>query len=151
MKIVTISDNVQALLVDSGLFVTVQPSPQESEATEVVFDGYPSVSHYYNGTASDFATTTQNRRAITHTVEIFLVTPDSVDVEQEFRQAYEMTDKVLDIFDRSIDLSSPDLGLPRACDVLRPVPAEPMRVSTNHGDGLMVTINLVCEADISYR
>lgn len=149
MKIVNISDNVQALLEHSDLFATVLPAPQEGDT--VVFGGYPSVSHYYDGTASDFATSTQNRRAITHTVEIFLVTPDSVSIVQEFRQAYEMTDKVLDIFDKSINLSSSELNLKRACDILRPVPAKPMRVSTNHGDGLMVTIDLVCEADISYR
>lgn len=147
MNITGISTNVQALLEASDLFVDVLPAPQEGE--EVKFTGYPSVSHYYNGTASDFATNTQNRRAITHTVELFLLTPDTVSIEDQFAAAYTMTDQVLNIFDQSIDLHTDTL--PRACDILRPVPADMLRVTTNQGEGLMVTINLICEADISYR
>lgn len=151
MKILNISNNVQALLEHSDLFVEVEPAPQDEESTQVEFEGYPSVSHYFSGATSEIATTSQNRRALTHTIEVFVVSAKLVSRAEQLQKVYDITDKVMDIFDKSRDLSSAELNLPRACDLLRPAPAEPMRVSTNHGDGWMVTINLVCEADISNR
>ena len=149
MTIQGISDNVDALLKASDLFEDVEAAPQEGD--QMVFSGFPSVSHYYSGTDSDYSTNTQHRRSITYTVEAVIVSPDTVTPVQRFKDAYKLADDVIQLFDASRDLSSSELNLTRACDILQPVPGELMRVATNHGDGLMITITLVCTADVAHR
>lgn len=149
MTISGIKDNVQALLVASDYFVDVQPAPQKGD--EYSFSGYPSVSHYYADTQSDFATVSQNRRVIEYVVEIILVTDQETDVETEFAEAYDLIDNVMQLFDETIDLSSSSLSLSRACDIMRPAPGELLPAMTNKGEGLLMTIRLFCEADTRFR
>lgn len=150
MTINGIKTNVQALLVGSGLFSanSVQPAPQEGDS--VLFDSYPAVSHYYHATTSDFATVSQNRRVIEYYVEIYLVTSET-DSRVEFQKMYDLSDAVIQLFDNSRDLSSTSLGLTRACDIARPAGGEIMRVNTNDGVGLMMTIRLYCESDVAFN
>jgi hypothetical protein len=154
MNITNISTNVQAILESSDVFAVVDevkqviPAPQEGESIQ--FDGYPAAFHYYENTESNPATVSQNRRVINYTVQIVIVTPDTVTSTEEFATAYSTIDTLIQKFDESRDLSI-EGSLPRACDIMRPVPGELTRVSTNLGDGLMATIRLACEADIKFR
>lgn len=148
MTITNISTNVQTLLEDLDWLVTVLPHPPEKDDQ---FAGYPSVAHYYSSTENNYATVSQNRRVIEYIVELYLVTPMTTEPADEFSQMYNHADNLIQMFDESIDLSSTSLGLPKACDIMRPVPGSLERITTNEGTGLMMTIRLVCEADVNFR
>jgi len=151
MSITKIKDNVQALLTATDYFVTVLPAAPSQQAD---FAGYPSACHYYIDTASDYATVSQNRRVIEYIVEMYLVTPTTVTLSDQFAQAYKLLDDVIDMFDHTIDLSEglgTTLGLTRACEVMRPAPGTMTRVTINDGPGLMLEIRLFCEIDKSFR
>jgi hypothetical protein len=144
MTITGIKDNVQALLDNMGDFVTVLPCPPTETDN---FSGYPAASHYYENTDPQYATVSQNRRAIQYLVELYIV-PDKETTEATlFGEAYELIDKTIQMFDESRDLSNVGLSLPRACDMLRAAPSSLERISTAEGDGLMMTIRLTCEGD----
>lgn len=147
MTITEISRNVQALLVESGLFVDVIPAPQEGDT--LIFTGYPSAFHYYEYDEGNTATVSQNRDSINYTVQIVMHSDETVTKVQEFAEAYELIDESKQMFTKSRDLTT--LEYPRACDILRPVPGALSRVSTDLGDGLMATIRLTCEADVAFR
>lgn len=149
MTIKGIRDNVQALLTASDYFVSVIPAPQKGEAYN--FTGYPSVSHYYRDTQSDYATVSQNRRVIEYVIEMVLVVNKATDVVTEFDEAYTLVDDVIQLLDESIDLSSAALSLTRACDIMRPAPGELLPTQTNKGEGLVMTIRLFCEADVRFK
>jgi len=148
MNIATISTNVQAILDNLAWTNTVLPHPP---AKNTDFNGYPSIAHYYQNTDSNYATVTQNRRTIEYVVELYLVTNEATTVAQEFAEMYIHTDNLIQTLDESIDLSSTALGLARACDIMRPVPGELARITTNEGEGLMMTIRLLCTADVSFK
>lgn len=145
MNIATISSNVQALLTDTGYFVTVLPSPPESGND---FAGYPSASHYYENTSSQYATVSQNRRTIQYIVELYIV-PNKATPFQDLlpNEAYPLIDNVIQMFDVSRDLSSTSIPLARACDMLHAAPGELIRIEQKDGDGVMMTIRLTCEGD----
>jgi len=148
MTIQGIRTNVQALLESSELFTTVLPHPPKEDTN---FGGFPSSCHYYDNTDPQYATVTQNRRVIQYTVELYMIQPKNVTPETEYQEAYDLIDSVIQLFDESIDLSSQTIPLARACDLMRPAPGEMQRVTTPEGDGLMCTIRLFCEADVSFR
>lgn len=148
MTIQGIKTNVQVLLENTNEFVTVLPHPPSQEAD---FNGYPSAAHYYSDTENNYATVSQNRRVIEYVVELYLVTNEETSLATEFTEAYDLIDRIIQMFDESIDLSNSALGLARACDNVRPAPGELQRIDTKEGTGLMMTIRLFCEADISFR
>jgi len=148
MNIKGISDNVQALLnaMTDPDFVEVIPAPESSSQS---FTGYPSATHFYQSTDSSYATVTQNRRVIRYSVYIYLINNET-EVEQWTRMC-NIVDKVIQMFDESVDLSSSVLGLTKACDIMRPVPGEIGKFSLNKSSGLVGEINLFCEKDITFR
>lgn len=152
MNITNISNNVQAILSAMDKFVDVIASPPEEydEDQPLKFTGYPSAMHYYENTDSSPATVTQNRRVIFYTVQIVMVIPSNANLTpaQKMLKAYAIIDDVIQKFDESRDLSTDTL--PRACDIMRPVPGDLERISTTDGQGLMMTIRLACEADIAF-
>lgn len=154
MTITGISTNVQALLT------AMETSPGFSTFSTVLagaptklsdFVGYPAACHYYQDAESQYATVSQNRRVIEYVVELYLVTNSTTPVATELQQAYSLSDSVMDMFDKSIDLSSTTLSLTRACDIMRPTPSTLERIETKEGRGLMMTVKLYCEADITFR
>lgn len=161
MTITGIKDNVQALLealtwttADGEISLnTVLPHPPSQESD---FAGYPAAAHYYVDAEGNYATVSQNRRVLQYVVELYLVTNGETDIETELNEAYALTDAVMQMFDESIDLSE-GLGktltpaLTRACDIMRPVQGPLERVTTNTGEGLLMTIRLFCEADVRFR
>ena len=142
MTIVGISDAVQTIL--NGLtdpdFVDVIAAP-ESENSK--FSGYPSARHFYIGTESSYATVTQNRRVIQHTVFVYLLFVGKTEAEK-WRNATGTLDKVIQKFDESIDLNG-------ACDIMRPAPGQLSKIDTQAGEGLIAEINLFCESDMTFR
>lgn len=148
MTITGISTNVQALLDNMPELVTVLAAPPTSSSN---FAGYPSACHYYVNAESNYATVSQNRRVIEYVVELYVKTRNDTPTATELSRAYTLTDSVIQMFDESIDLSSVTLGLARACDIMRPTPANLERVQLGEGSGLMMTIRLFCEADVTFR
>ena len=151
MTITKIKENVQALLVATDYFVTVLPGAPEQESD---FAGYPSASHYYTTTDNAYATVSQNRRIIEYVIDMYIVAPAAVSLADEYSRAYTLIDNVIDMLDKTIDLSEGlgvTIGLTEACDIMRPAPGNLMRVTTGEGDGLMLSIRLFCESDVSFR
>lgn len=152
MNISGISTNVQTLLEGMNdpdpTFKTVLAAPPTQESD---FEGYPSASHYYTNAESNYATVSQNRRVIEYVVELYIVPNTDTPLATALTEAYALSDRVMDMFDHSIDLSSTDLGLSPACDIMRPTPGTLERIETNEGDGFMMTLRLYCEGDITYR
>jgi hypothetical protein len=140
MTIAGISTAVHTILEDSNKFVTVLDHAPEQEND---FEGYPSVSHYYQGTQADYATVSQNRRLVEYTIELYLVTNAS-DNSTQLSEMYTLADEVIDLFDKSIDIND-------ACDLMRPAPGQLYRRSTKEGMGYAFTIQLFCESDIAFR
>ena len=155
MTIKKISENVGVLLqnlknLDNITdFVTVLPAPPDKEAD---FAGYPSASHYYGNTQSDYATVSQNRRVIEYIVELYIIgNKNTVLSDLLQNEAYPLLDRVIQMFDQSVDLSNTGLGLTRACELMRPTPGTIERIETNEGKGWSMQISLFCEADITFR
>lgn len=147
MTVQQISTNVQKILEDSDLFVNVEAAPQEGDT--IHFEGYPSAFHYYSATQPQVSNITQHKRTINYTVQAVVVVPDGTSSVDEFKAAYSLVDSLIQLFDQSQNLKVADL--PRACDILSPTPGEMSRVDTNDGVGLLVTINLSCTADVTFR
>lgn len=155
MTIKKISQNIQSLLEslkgesNENVFVTVLSSPPESENS---FNGYPAASHYYVNTDPTYATVSQNRRIIEYLVEIYVVSDKATKMEDLLvDELYPLADRVIQMFDESIDLSNSSLGLTKACDIMRPAPADITRIATEEGDGWQINVRLFCEADITFR
>jgi len=154
MTINGIKTNVQSLLENSGYFATngtdfaVLPHAPKENTT---FIGFPAACHYYNSGQPDYATVTQNRRVYEYLVELYLQVDDTTTAADEAVQVNDLIDNIVNLFDESIDLSDSGLGLPPACDIMRPAAGELQKVETNDGTALMVTIHLFCEADITFR
>lgn len=148
MTITGLKTNIQALLdgMTDPNFVNVIAHPQDDESQ---FSGFPSVTHFYSNTISDYATVSQNRRVHQWSIYIYIVTPE--DQGDIYTRAYDIVDRVVQMFDESIDLADSDLSLAKACDILRPVPGELGKFSTEQGEGLIAEINLYCEADVAFR
>lgn len=161
MTVQGIANNVQAILEASNIFATVVPAPPEMTAygvdvngnplEKIVFNGYPSVAHYYNGHQNEYATVKDNRRIIPYVVDIVLVTPSTMNNINRHKAINKMADDITALFDSTYDLSSTALGLSKACDQLRPAGAELSRVMTSDGDGILLTFTLYCMADIQFR
>lgn len=141
MTISGISTQVQTILDGTNSFETVlSAAPEESND----FAGFPSAAHYYSNTDNTYATVSQNRRSVHYTVELYIVPPGTVTQATLFTQAYALIDSIIQTFDESNDLNA-------ETDFLRPVPGQLERIQTKDGDGLMMTINLICEKDVSFR
>ena len=147
MTITGVRNNVQALLEASDKFVAVLAH----EPAEGDINGYPSVAHYYVDAESNFATVSQNRRVLEYVVEIYMLTNAATSGDDEFKEAYALVDDVMQMFDESIDLSSPTIPLTRACDIMRPTPSTLQRINLPEGPGFVATIRLFCESDITFR
>jgi hypothetical protein len=148
MTIDNIADNVQTILenMSDPEFVDVLDHPQEENAQ---FNGYPSVSHFYERTESNYATVSQNRRVINYLIFVYVVTPE--DEGAILRRTYNIVDKIVQRFDETTDLSDSELNLSRACDIMRPVPGEMGKITTDKGTGYLAEIRLFCEADVTFR
>lgn len=149
MTIAGISANVDALLKSMTNFDSasvLNHAPDDNET----FGSYPAVAHYYTGTDPSYATVSQNRRVVDYIVEVYLIPDKATDGSTVFNDMYALVDDVLNKFDKSQDLSDSVTPLTRACDIMRPAPAQLERVETNEGVGLMCTIHLYCEADITF-
>ena len=148
MKITDISNNVQTLLsnIADPSLVTVLPYPQDETNN---FDGYPSATHFYTGTESDYATATQNKTIYKYSVFVYVFTNE--DQAGLYTRAYNLMEDIVQMFAESIDLSSTVLGLARACDFLRPALGEMGTFTTGQGTGIVGEINLFCSADKTYR
>lgn len=161
MEITKISDNVQALLESTDYFVSVIPGPPEGARVDEdgnliladnSFEGYPSASHYYVDTVGDYATVRQNRRVIQYIVELYIVPGNNTAFKDLLRtDSYPLIDNVMNLFDQSIALGNSDLDLTPACDILKPAPGRLDPVQTPEGKGVMMTITLYCEADVTFR
>lgn len=128
-----------AVQLDSeALFVDVLPHPPTDDQGND-FVGYPSVSHFYDGTQSDYATVTANRRDVIFSIYIYGIWQDKK-LAAQYALAHRYMDAVLDALDKSDDLGINQL-------MLRPVPGELRRVATDRGTGLMGHINLVASYD----
>lgn len=150
MTISGISSNIQLLLESTDKFKTVLPGPPTEDQN---FEGYPAACHYYVDADSDYATVSQNRRILQFVVELYIL-PTDVSTESEVLtdKVYPLIDEVMQLFDESIDLSSQELALARACDFLRPAPSRLIPVlSQDGGKGWQMTINLYCGADVTFR
>lgn len=148
MTIQGISDNVQALLVDTGKFVTVLDWEPEKTSD---FAGYPAASHYYVDTENDYATVSQNRRVIEYLVQIVLMGDEDTTPSDLKTQMYGLMDDIVQMFDETRDLSSSSPSLARACDIMRPAPGNLTKIVTNEGAGLLGEIRLYCEKDVTFR
>jgi len=153
MTVKNISNNVQALLSDmknasnTGLFVTVQPSPEKDNQ---IFAGFPSATHFYHDTENGYATVSQNRRVLEYHVYFYVISNEDEDVK--WTRTTDMMDAIVDMFDHSIDLSSAALSLPPACDIMRPAGGRITKTTgTAYGEGLVGEVILYCEADITFR
>lgn len=147
MTISDVSTNVQALLANMDNFVSVISHPPTEKSN---FDGYPAAAHYYTDTQSDYATVSQNRRVLDYVVELYLVSSSDTSDATEFTEMYTLIDDVLNMFDRSRDLSDSSLSLARACDIMKPTPGALNRIETDAGTGLMCTLHLYPEADVTF-
>lgn len=145
MTITGIRDNVQALLVNMGEFVDVIPHPEDDDHQ---FNGYPSVTHFYEESENNYATVSQNRRVNRYTVYIYVKPGDN---EDAYERGEELMDKVIQMFDESIDLSSTALNLGRACDIMRPSPGAMTKDQTSAGEQVICEITLYCESDMTFR
>lgn len=141
MTIVGISDAVQALLegMTDPNFVQVNAAP---ESKDNQFSGYPSVNHFYRDTENNFATVSQNRRVIQHSVFIYLLFTGKTE-DEKWRNAMGIVDKVIQKFDESSDLDN-------ACDIMRPAPGQMSKEQLSGGEGLVIEITLYCEADVTF-
>lgn len=148
MTISGVRDNVHALLQASDKFVTVLAHEPSEDSP---FAGYPSVAHYYVDAESNFATVSQNRRVLEYVIEIYMVTNAATSADNEFKEAYALLDSTMQMFDESIDLSSPTIPLARACDIMRPTPSTLSRINLPEGPGFVANIRLFCESDITFR
>lgn len=142
MTIIGVSGAVQTLL--NGLsdpdFVNVIPAPESEDSK---FTGYPSARHFYQGTEPSYATVTQNRRVIEHSVFIYLLYVGKTE-EEKWANATDKLDKVIQAFDESVDLNG-------ACDIMRPTPGRLSKVSVANGEALVAELTLYCEADLTFR
>jgi hypothetical protein len=103
------------------------------------FSAFPAVSYFYDGTESDYSTVTENRRDVVFALYIYCIWEAKALAEQ-YPAAYKVVDAVID----ALDMSN-DLGIDAV--MLRPVPGEMRRVSTDRGTGLMCHIRLVASYD----
>lgn len=148
MTIAGISSNVDALLTNMDSFVTVLAAPPSKDEK---FAGYPAASHYFLQAESDYATVSQNRRRYEYVVELYLVTNNDTPTSTELGEIYTLVEDTVQMFEESIDLSDSGLSLSPACDMLKVTPASLERITTPDGPGLMISIHLYCEADVSFR
>lgn len=152
MTIAGISSRVQTLLTNmknasnTGLFVTVQPSP---EADDQKFAGYPSATHFYLNTENDFATVSQNRRVYEYHVFFYVLSPDETE-SQLWTRACNIMDALVAMFDKTQDLSDASLNLTPGCDILRPAPGSIVKTGTPNGEGLVGEITLFCTTDVAF-
>ena len=138
-----ISTALQTLLptiqVDGeSLFVDVIPHPP-TDSQGNGFTGFPSAAHFYDGTDSDYSTVTENRRDVVFALWIYAIWQDKP-LPDQYALAHKYMDAVIDALDQSGDLGINQL-------MLRPVPGELRRVSTERGTGVMSYIRLVCSYD----
>lgn len=105
------------------------------------FSGFPAISYYYETTESDYATVTENRRDYNFAIYVYGIWQDKP-LPDQYAAMYKMVDAVLDTLDQSNDLGINEI-------MLRPVPGEFRRVSTDRGQGLMARIRLVCSTDVA--
>lgn len=130
---------LEAIQLDSeGLFVDVIPHPPTNDQGND-FAGFPSASHFYEGTDSDYATVDDNRRNIVFGIYIYAIWQEK-SLADQYALAHKYMDLVLDALDKSDDLGINDI-------MLRPAPGELRRVSIDRGTGLMGHIRLVAAYD----
>lgn len=120
------------------LFVDVIPHPPTDDQGND-FAGFPSASHFYDGSDADYATVQDNRRDYIFSLYIYAIWQDKPLADQ-YALAHKYMDAVVDRLDMSDDLGISQL-------MLRPVPGELRRVQTDRGTGLMGYIRLVCSYD----
>ena len=121
-----------------SLFVDVLPHPPTDDQGND-FAGFPSVTHFYDGTQSDYATVTENRRDVIFAIYVYGIWQDKPLADQ-YVLAHRYMDAIIDALDQSEDLGIDQL-------MLRPVPAELRRVATDRGTGIMGHIRLVASYD----
>lgn len=121
-----------------SLFADVIPHPPTDDQGND-FSGFPSASHFYDGTDSDYSTVTENRRDVVFAIYIYAIWQDKPLADQ-YSLAHKYMDLVLDALDQSEDLGISNL-------ILRPVPGELRRVATDRGTGLMSYVRLVASYD----
>lgn len=103
------------------------------------FAGFPAISYFYDGTDSDYATVTANRRDVIFAIFIYGIW-ENKPVAEQYPAMYTIVDAVLDALDKSDDLGISSV-------MLRPVPGEMRRVATDRGSGLMCHIRMVASYD----
>lgn len=119
-----------------AMFVDVLPQPPDSADD---FTGFPSAAFYYSGTDSDYATVSENRRDYMFDIYLYGIYENKT-LRAQYQLMYKQIDKVIDALDNSGDLSINDI-------MVRPAPAEVVRITSERGDGLRGHIRLRCSTD----
>jgi hypothetical protein len=151
MRINRISQAVQKKLEDLQIniedtdydaFVDVLNHPQDESTA---FSGYPSATHFYRETSSNYSTVSENRRRITYDIFVYLQSPNKT-LQQLYQEAYLLIDAVQDEFDKTEDLIfEGDV----VADFVTPVPGSLGREDVSQGVILIANIRLELNGDVA--
>lgn len=119
-----------------AMFATVLPQPPDSVDD---FSGFPAASFYYLNTDSDYSTVQDNRRDYYFEVYLYGIY-ESKTLREQYQTMYKQVDAVINALDQSNDLGINNL-------MVRPAPAEVVRITSERGDGLRGHIRLKCSED----
>lgn len=119
-----------------AMFVDVLPQPPDSADD---FSGFPSCAYFYQNTDSDYSTVSENRRDYFFEIYLYGIYADK-SLRDQYTLMYKQVDKVIDALDKSDDLGINDI-------MLRPVPAEIVRITSERGDGLRGHVRIKCSTD----
>ena len=126
---------------DYDVFVDVLDYPQDSSDA---FSGYPSCTHFYRETQSDYSTVTENRRTINYDIFFYVRSPNKT-LQQLYQEAYLITDAILNDFDKTSDLL---LDGDVVADFVIPVPGILAREDTTDGLTLIGSVGLQLMGDV---
>jgi hypothetical protein len=119
-----------------AMFVDVLPQPPDSADD---FAGFPSCAYFYQNTDSDYSTVSENRRDYFFEIYLYGIYSTKT-LRQQYVLMYKQIDKVIDALDKSNDLNINDI-------MVRPTPAEIVRITSERGDGLRGHIRIKCSTD----
>lgn len=123
-------------LNSEAMFVDVLPQPPDSADD---FGGFPSCAYFYQNTDSDYATVSENRRDYYFELYLYGIY-QSKTLRDQYVLMYKQIDAVIQALDTSGDLGINDI-------MLRPVPGEIVRITSERGDGLRGHIRIRCSTD----